>query len=307
MRSFPFVPDPLLALLLGLAATAQPSVALACGQCLCPARDQQRVAPSATADVPRNVRFLVDLTGLDAPQIALTDAVDQPVALTIERAHPSAEVFWVSAQAPLAPMAKYRLSLDATWSETFQTGASSNERAPEIGALTLSAPISAGAFCEAYDAITLELASFIDHGQPHNRGVLQVDFGEARGLFPLHALSPTRSATIGDGDAACFGAARIAGLMAGVAQRVDLTFWDSSGHATRLEDVELTPQRAVPDGCWPMAATESGDEVASGDPNPTPAEAADGCRLFASAAPARGTLSLLAWLAIVCFARRRRG
>lgn len=295
---------------LGLAS--EPSVARACGACDCPGEyPRGRVVPSASDAVPRNVRFFIDLSGLENPKVVMTDAAGQAVELRVERAHPSAEVFWVSSKEPLAPMAAYKLSLNDTWSEAFETGPTSNERAPELGALTLSAT-AVSAYCKPYEGFGLELASFVDHGQQYNRGLLQVDFGDARGFFPLFALSPTRSATVGDGEEACFGVARVAGLKAGRAQRVTLTFWDSSGHAARLEDVELEPQRIMPGSCGGVnegadaglqqEETDGGGTRAESSPEP----AADGCALSTRIPRARDVLPVLGLLAYLQVARRQR-
>jgi hypothetical protein len=277
------------------------------------------------------VRFFVNLSGLEQARIAVTEQDGRAVPIVIEQAHPDAEVYWVSAQSPLAPLTRYELSLAAEWRMPFDTAASSNERAPQIGPLSASVPVGTP-YCEPYDAVELKLASFLDHGQPFNEGVVQVDFGEARGLFPLYALSPTRSRLVGDGDAACFGASRVPGLSADRAHRVHLTFWDSSGHGTRVEDVELTPKRMVNSGCEVGdPSTDSADATDGGTgPEPTgapreggarPSESGDegvgsagraqatgGCQL-----PAKGADSSASWplLSIVFaaqgFKRRRKG
>lgn len=133
------------------------------------------VFPTATEDLPTNVRFLVfgtDGRDLATLRLAPEGDLEHPVAARLEAAGDAASSRWLIPEAALTPGTAYVLEADGTspLSRRVEIGDFSDAAAPTLGAVTLTPQAMSGA-CDEHHSALVEAPALSDDLAPSG-GVL---------------------------------------------------------------------------------------------------------------------------------------
>ncbi len=222
--------------------------ARACGSCFCPGQQDTVGVAFEARDAPLNLRLWLDLKGADPTQVTFARTSDQSaVPFDLVKAAPGSSGYWLQPRSLLEPQTAYSIGF-GNQGIAFTTGDAVNERAPELGRVRIESGTSTS-LCTDIEGGFLAIDSIKDLGLPGSSVVVEVRAGDAQAFIVVAGTTIPQRYPIGTGDAECLGSALLTGLTRGTTVPVKVTAWDTSGHATVVENLELTPAQVRADAC----------------------------------------------------------